>query len=730
MDRSERNKGGRSNFAVRPVVRKRFWPRRLGGPVRPPSGASRTVRNLENAAIRGVRNSSVTGHGLGVERRLQTDPSSSVCCLRNEVESPEIFVGLDEERHGDGDNENEADLEDEEEESCQTGQPRESASESVQAHESSDDSEPRISASVPRTWEAPVHSKSCGTPCTAPSGDSRNTERTIERASLDVRMILEENLKALSDRGMTRRGRPTNIFPDSRDIRVRERSARRKLTSEARTSRRVGTMRNTDNDEDSSDSEEGLDLQSIPNQWFSYLRGLPKSFCDPENLESSMRGRRERLLRGEVSYRGLGISHLNNEDIKFIFSHMYESKAVRGQSLASYEQLRACAGQYARFAVVCGLIPLARLCDAGFLFNAVLSMDTIKAFLTYFQLRCSASTVLSKAFHLRTVSRFAERYFTCVISSEQNRSRAELLSQYLTSACSTEKYESRRGTARMRSEERRISCGKLLVGADFQRFGALAEKRLNQIMASGAAAVRRVPGLISKWCINFVGILVFYGAGQRPQVYAQLQEPEDIVETIRRWTADKRITLAPLLEKRPRQTGYSKVSFPIRTLDLFAFHLQVVKPAIQAGIASETETERRARWQRERDEDVENPILLHTKTAEAYTAYQVRTTLQRFVMSIDTELEHVTPSVVRSSFATWQYQLFKHGDLFSGKSEEEFMDMLSKVMNTSPEQLKSTYIACSQMDAPYDRVMQEVHGVFDRLYEDLDEPDDDLDGEE
>jgi hypothetical protein len=123
----------------------------------------------------------------------------------------------------------------------------------------------------------------------------------------------------------------------------------------------------------------------------------------------------------------------------------------------------------------------------------------------------------------------------------------------------------------MRSEERRLSSGRLLVGADFKRFGALAEKRLSQIMKNGSTAMRRVPGLISRWCINFIGLLIFYGAGQRPQVYAQLQEPEDIAETIRCWKADKRVTLAPLLEKRPRQTGYSKVSFPIRTLEMFAY---------------------------------------------------------------------------------------------------------------------------------------------------------------
>jgi hypothetical protein len=55
-------------------------------------------------------------------------------------------------------------------------------------------------------------------------------------------------------------------------------------------------------------------------------------------------------------------------------------------------------GQFARFVVVCGLVPLARACDAGHLFRAVLSMYAVQAFLSYFQLRCSASTVLARRF--------------------------------------------------------------------------------------------------------------------------------------------------------------------------------------------------------------------------------------------------------------------------------------------------------------------------------------------
>jgi hypothetical protein len=121
----------------------------------------------------------------------------------------------------------------------------------------------------------------------------------------------------------------------------------------------------------------------------------------------------------------------------------------------------------------------------------MLSMETVQAFITYFQLRCSASTVLAKAFHLRTVSRYAERFYSTIGEDSAKASRAGLMTDFLTSACSVEKYEARRGTARMRSEDRRIERGALLAGDDFSRFGGAAEKIMCSIMNSGAQQIQR-----------------------------------------------------------------------------------------------------------------------------------------------------------------------------------------------------------------------------------------------
>jgi len=61
-----------------------------------------------------------------------------------------------------------------------------------------------------------------------------------------------------------------------------------------------------------------------------------------------------------------------------------------------------------------------------------------------------------------------------------------------------------------------------------------------------------------------------------------------------------------------------------------------------------------------------------------------------------------------------RFKAFKEGLLFKDLSEDQFLDKIAKVMNTSPEQLRSTYIACSAMDADYDRIMIELQRVFDQ----------------
>jgi hypothetical protein len=390
-----------------------------------------------------------------------------------------------------------------------------------------------ISTVRPVTEELPSVSASEGSSTDSEDRTDDPSDAPIA-STLDIQKLLSDHRDALNARGLTRRGR---VYA--------ERSSRRGIRRNSSSYQSSGTRAQESAME--SDDEEDDEEKSIPEKWIDYLISVPASFCDSTSLDASMRVSQERLVRGEVSYRGLHVSHENNEDLFFIFKHKFQAKSVRGQSLSSYEQLRACAGQFLRFSVVCGLVPLSRGCDSGRLFYSVLSMDVVQTFLAYFQLRCSASTVLAKAFHLRTISRYAERFYSSVAMDDGNKARAALMTDYLTSACSAEKCEARRGTARMRSEERRIETGKMIAGVDFKRFGKVAEDCLRSIIRSGERGIQQNSKLRSKWCIAFIGFLVFNGGGQRPQVYAQLQEPENLEEAVRRWKDDDRVTVAAML---------------------------------------------------------------------------------------------------------------------------------------------------------------------------------------
>jgi len=48
---------------------------------------------------------------------------------------------------------------------------------------------------------------------------------------------------------------------------------------------------------------------------------------------------------------------------------------------------------------------------------------------------------------------------------------------------------------------------------------------------------------------------------------------------------------------------------------------------------------------------------------------------------------------LRASFATEMLQRHRKGEILPGMDEDDFIEYLAKIMNTSSEQLKETYIA-------------------------------------
>jgi hypothetical protein len=468
--------------------------------------------------------------------------------------------------------------------------------------------------------------------------------------------------------------------------------------------------------------------------WRNYLLTLDMPFLDPFDKEASLQSSHDRLGKGEMAYKGLMLSIRNNADILYIYKMCYEAKFVRGQPITTFHQLRAVVGQFIRFAVVCGDIRAKEVCEAGSVFIAITNLKTVKVFISYFQLRCASSTVLNKAFNLKTLASHATTYFTSV-RDEQRANSAHVVRNYLCSVCRAEKMEARKGTERMRAENSRIAIETFVTGNDFLVFTNVAKHALNGVLASatsatqasGASAISYLTQrrqLLGKWCINFLGLILFTGSGQRPQVYASLQVPDHFDSVYREWHAGERPKLAAGMEKTSRVSGFESVVFPQWTHKFFHFHITVVREAIfEMTKASRTPAAQLAATSAAGEEhDGDNTgqpdppsqaLLLHTETAQPYTTSNVRYTLRRFVQHTYPELDSVTPMVIRASFATWQFRQYVDQQCFVGISQDEFMEKLAKIMNTSPEMLRSTYVAYSEIDGDQEAAMREIHRAFD-----------------
>jgi hypothetical protein len=339
--------------------------------------------------------------------------------------------------------------------------------------------------------------------------------------------------------------------------------------------------------------------------------------------------------------KGLILTTHNNADMKSIFKLCHEANFVRGQPITSFHVFRATVGQFTRFSVVCGNLTAEDVCVSCSVFDCITHLKTIHVFTSYFQLRCASSTVLSKVFHLGGLAGHAITYFT----SYEDAHHAKLAQKsryYLRSVCAAEKMETRTGTARMRVDEARIAVQRYVTGNDFLEYAGIARNALQWIMDSAIVvcqstgnsqieymASRRV--LISKWCINFLGMLMFAGSGQRPQVYASLAIPEYFDLTNVEWTGGSCPKFAAGIEKTCRASGFSSVVFTRWTHKIFHFHIRVVHQAVlrsrYAAASSfrpcSSEGANGSENSAARTFSMPNTLLIYTQTCEPYTTANV-----------------------------------------------------------------------------------------------------------
>lgn len=98
------------------------------------------------------------------------------------------------------------------------------------------------------------------------------------------------------------------------------------------------------------------------------------------------------------------------------------------------------------------------------------------------------------------------------------------------------------------------------------------------------------------------------------------------------------------------------------------------------------------------EEERATTLLLHSRKGSILSTNQITCSFKRFIVDYDASLTNVTSMTLRASFATAMFRAFKSGNLFKRKSESFFFEHISALMNTSVEQMRSTYITIDSLD--------------------------------
>jgi hypothetical protein len=491
---------------------------------------------------------------------------------------------------------------------------------------------------------------------------------------------------------------------------------------------------------------------SVSQRWRLYVSTLDPEFFHETSIENehlvgssgsdrvgaSRRGNSDNefsctLNRVSQGYSGLRIHEHNNADVAEIFRKKWQAKALRGQPISCYAQFRACVGQFARFCVTLKIAEAEEICNRGTLLRLVSECRVVEGFVGFWQMRALSSTVYSKVTLLKILVREAWGYFG-LTSDETKRIKARDVNEYLMSVAAAEKTETRRSASGRRQVDVRAKEGRLFLPSDFDICLKTASRKLAEIIdtatskskARSSSCVvrefRKKPALIRKWNINLIAFLMLTAGGQRPQVFGQLRCPDGLsLAQIRQALSGRRFAsqetesspevyfeLEIVLEKRVRTHQFPNVLFPAIAFRFIEFHCKFVRPFIlgkcadaRIGIGNDGEdviVEARQPERSQPDLCDEATLLIHTETGNPVTVGQVRATWKAFVCQVDPELAHVTPMVLRASFATYLIHRYRLGQMFRGLSEASFLDRLAGMMNTSAQMLRDVYCGCDPDD--------------------------------
>jgi hypothetical protein len=186
------------------------------------------------------------------------------------------------------------------------------------------------------------------------------------------------------------------------------------------------------------------------------------------------------------------------------------------------------------------------------------------------------------------------------------------------------------------------------------------------------------------------------GPGQRPQAYCSLEHPSE--RELKKWEVEHNVErrndnrdpevlkLYPGKEKTPRGTFHPGIVFPDEARGYFLQYARLVRPAIM----------RNSEAGKDDVGEPHRPWLVHTKNGAGLRVLNLRGTLRTYVSGVgglQRDLSFVTPMSLRASYASLLFQAYRDGQVAEDMTTERFLSELAEVMNTSPDMLRTTYIA-------------------------------------
>lgn len=228
---------------------------------------------------------------------------------------------------------------------------------------------------------------------------------------------------------------------------------------------------------------------TVEGKWELCLTSLgPDYFSSPE----AALGGEGKGGKGAVLCEGLGVNEESCKDAMRAYNLVYRVKHTLGQPAGSCEGFRSAIGQH------CGAFVSLRkkssdfahdMRNEGAVFIMFAGIKVVEAFINYFIKQARASTVRSKATHLKKMGGFAHQHFAAAGKPEE-ASQVAAVCEHLRNVSCAQKFQARSEHRSRKPEEERLGRSEFLLPADFTHCAKAAKDCLDGIMKSCAAKAR------------------------------------------------------------------------------------------------------------------------------------------------------------------------------------------------------------------------------------------------